>query len=196
MSGKQEPKSLQELVDRLSEVDQGSGRVTLGAMLGTVGRRSFGALLLVLGVILFSPLSTMFGVSTAVGILVLLVAGQLLFGRDYFWLPGWLLRRGISRSKFEHGLKILRPVARFVDRLTGPRLTALTEGGAAYAIAGASVIIALMMPPLEVLPVASHFAGAALTAFGLGLVARDGLLVIIALAVCLGGIALLVFRLF
>jgi hypothetical protein len=44
--------------------------------------------------------------------------------------------------------------------------------------------------------VASHFAGAALTAFGLGLVARDGLLVIIALAVCLGGIVLLVMRLF
>jgi hypothetical protein len=196
MSANEEPKSLQELLDRFSKADERSDQVTLGAMLETVGRRSFGALLLVLGVILFSPLSTMFGVSTAVAILVLLVAGQRLFGRDHFWLPGSLLRRGISRSKFEHGLKILRPVARFVDRLIRPRLTALTEGAAAYAIAGASVIIALMMPPLEVLPVASHFAGAALTAFGLGLVARDGFLVIIALAVCLGGVALLVLRLF
>jgi hypothetical protein len=131
------------------------------------------------------------GVSTTVAVLVLLIAGQFLFGRNYFWLPRWLLRRSLSRSKFNRVLKILRPVARFVDKLIGRRLTVLTESAAVYGIAGASIVIALIMPPLEMLPLTNHVAGAALTAFGLGLVAHDGVRVIIALAICLGGVALL-----
>jgi hypothetical protein len=190
------PTNLEELLDGFSEIDTGSRRVSLGAMLETVGRRSFGALLLALGVIPFSPLSVIPGVSTTVAVLVLLIAGQFLFGRNYFWLPRWLLRRSVSRSKFNRALKILRPVARFVDKLIGRRLTVLTESAAVYGIAGASIVIALIMPPLEMLPLANHVAGAALTAFGLGLMAHDGVLVIIALAFCLGGLALLASALF
>jgi hypothetical protein len=185
------PTTLEELLDGFSEIDTESRRVSLGAMLETVGRRSFGALLLALGVIPFSPLSVVPGVSTAVAVLVLLIAGQFLFGRNYFWLPRWLLRRSVSRSRFNRVLKILRPVARFVDKLIGRRLTVLTESAAVYGIAGASIVIALIMPPLEMLPLTNHVAGAALTAFGLGLMAHDGVLVIIALAICLGGVALL-----
>jgi hypothetical protein len=185
------PETLTELVDGFSEIDTGSRRVSLGAMLETVGRRSFGALLLALGVIPLSPLSVVPGVSTTVAILLLLIAGQFIFGREYFWLPRWLLKRGVSRSKFRRALKILRPIARFVDRFIGPRLTALTESAAVYAVAAAAIIIGLIMPPLEMLPLANHVAGAALTAFGLGLMAHDGVLVIIAFAFSLGSLALL-----
>jgi hypothetical protein len=185
------PESLGELVDGFSDIDTGSRQVSLGALLETVGRRSFGALLLALGVIPLSPLSVVPGVSTMVAVLVLLIAGQFIFGRKYFWLPRRMLRLGVSRSKFRRALKILHPIARFVDRFIGPRLTALTESAAVYAVAGAAIVIGLIMPPLEMLPLANHVAGAALTAFGLGLMAHDGLLVIIAFAFSFGSLALL-----
>jgi hypothetical protein len=42
------------------------------------------------------------------------------------------------------------------------------------------IAIALTMPPLEILPFVASLSGAALTAFGLSLVAGDGLLGLIA----------------
>ncbi|MGQ0751395.1 MAG: exopolysaccharide biosynthesis protein, partial [Betaproteobacteria bacterium] len=49
-----------------------------------------------------------------------------------------------------------------------------------YVIAGVCVVIAGAMPVMEVVPFVANGAGAALTAFGLALVAHDGLLAILA----------------
>jgi hypothetical protein len=70
-------------------------------------------------------------------------------------------------------------------------LTLLTQSAALYAIAVISILVALIMPPLEMLPLANHAAGAALTAFGLGVIARDGVFVLIALMFCLATIVML-----
>lgn len=175
--------NLEQLLDRITEAARGHDRVSLGGILEMVGRRSFGPLLLFGGLIALSPvIGDTPGVPTTVGIFVLLITGQLLFGREYVWLPRWLLKRSVARDTLCKALGWLRMPARYVDRLLRPRLTALTHTVGMYVIASVCVVIAAAMPVMEVVPFVANGAGAALTAFGLALVAHDGLLAIFAFA--------------
>jgi hypothetical protein len=173
--------NLEELLDRVSEAARGHDRVSIGGILQIVGRRSFGPLLLFGGLIALSPIiGDTPGVPTMVGLFVLIITVQLLFGREYLWLPRWLLKRSIARESLCKALAWLRKPARFVDRLIRPRLTALTHTIGMYMIAAVSFAIAAAMPVMEIIPFVANGAGAALTAFGLALVAHDGLLAIVA----------------
>jgi hypothetical protein len=175
-----EPTSLNQLLDRLI-CAQGDDKITLAALLEAVGRRAFGPMLLVPGLLALSPLSGIPGMPSALGTIVMLVAGQLLLGRRHFWLPDVLLRREIARAKLKKAVRFLRPVARVTDRVLRRRLPAFTEGLGAYLIALVCFLTAATMPPLELLPFVASTAGAALTLFGLSLIAHDGLVALIAL---------------
>jgi hypothetical protein len=60
---------------------------------------------------------------TLMAILVASIAAQLLFRRQAFWLPQWLLERSASSSRVIKAVEGSRRPARFVDRLLRPRLT-------------------------------------------------------------------------
>jgi hypothetical protein len=180
MGDDRELNNLEALLDLLGKAGEGKERVTIEIMIEAAGRRSFGPLLLVPGLIALSPLSGIPGMPTTVGIMVLVLAGQLLLGRRHFWLPKWLLKRSVSKAKFERALRFLSPLARSIDRMIRPRLRRLTQDGAIYFISVMAILVALTLPPLEFVPFAATTAGAALTAFGLALIAHDGVLVVIA----------------
>lgn len=175
---------LEEMLDRLGEKADEEDRVSLGAALEVVGHRSLGPLVLLAGVITLAPVvGDIPGVPTVVGLLVLLASAQLLVGRKHLWLPGWLLNRSVDVDKLSKALEWLRRPAGFVDRLTGPRLVRLVRGAGARVIAVACLLIALGMPPMEVVPFSANGAGAALTLFGLALIATDGLLALVGLGI-------------
>lgn len=66
--------------------------------------------------------------------------------------------------------------ARFLDRYLKSRLNIFSEGFAVYVIAAVSIIIAVVMPVMEFIPFSANIAGIALTALGLSVITRDGLL--------------------
>jgi len=131
------------------------------------------------------------GVPTAVGVFVSLIAAQLAFGRERFWIPKWLLERSVASEKLERPLRWLQKPARFVDRLLRPRLGVLVEGPAARGVAAACLVLATMMPLMELVPFSANLAGAVLCAFGLALIARDGLLALIGGVITLAAAALI-----
>ncbi|WP_129126672.1 exopolysaccharide biosynthesis protein [Geomonas oryzae] len=175
--------NLQEMLDRINQSADDEGRVSLGQIVESVGDRSFGPLLLMVGVIAASPISGMPGVPTTMGIFILLIAGQLFFRREHFWLPKWVLRRSLAKEKVHTAVRWLSPPARFIDRWLRPRMSALIQGGSTYLISFVCASIAIVMPMMELVPFSAHGAGLALTAFGLALISRDGLLALIAFAV-------------
>lgn len=175
--------NLEQMLDRIDKSAEGRERISLGAIVEGVGGRSFGPLLLIAGIIMTSPLSGIPSIPTTMGALVLLIALQLLFRKQHFWLPRWLLKRSMARSKISKGIRFLRPSARFIDRLLRPRLPVFIDGAAIYLIAMACIVIAVFMPIMELVPFSAHLAGVALTAFGLALIARDGLLALLALLI-------------
>lgn len=178
---REEPRDLEELLDRIGEAARGREEVSLDRILDLVGRRSYGPVLLVAGILTLAPIvGDIPGVPTLIGLMVLMVVVQLLFGRENFWLPHWLLKRSADRDKLCKAVGWMRRPAAFVDRFIKPRLVALTRGPAVHAIGIACAVIAAAMPPMELVPFSANAAGAALTAFGLALVARDGLLALVA----------------
>lgn len=176
--------TLEELLDLIGEAAQDKSEVSLDEILDVVGRRSFGPLLLVAGLITLAPIvGDIPGVPTLMGILVLLIAGQVLLRQEHFWLPRWLLNRSVTRDKLVKVLGWLRRPARFIDRLLRPRLLFFTQQAGIVAIALVCVLIAFAMPLMEVVPFSANAAGIVLTAFGLALIACDGVLAVLAFSV-------------
>lgn len=174
--------NLEQLLDRIGKAKEDQNPVTLGIIVKEIGSRSFGPLLLMVGVILFSPLSGIPGLPTFMGVLVLLIGLQLLVGKEHFWLPQWLLERSVARDKISKALSWLHTPARVIDRWLKPRLRVFVSGASRYVIAIICTVIAVGLPGMELIPFSSSAAGAALTAFGLALIANDGFLGLLAFA--------------
>lgn len=179
----QELSNLEQLLDQLELVAEHQERISLGDLITAAGRRSFGTLLLMVGAMLVSPLSGIPGMATTTAIFVLLIAAQLLGGREHFWLPRWLLRRSVKRHHLLKALHWLRRPARFIDSFLRPRWTWLVCNSATYFIALVCVLLAMVMPTMELVPFSATAAGFTLAFFGLALVAHDGLLVVIAFVI-------------
>lgn len=194
---REQPEDLQELLDRISEPAENSSRISLGAVLDSVGRRSFGPILLLAGLVVAIPIvGDIPGVPTLMGLLVVITGLQLLFNRHHIWLPHWLLKRSVKQETLCKSVGMSRPVSRFMDRWTRPRLTRLTGRTGAYGIAVACITIAAATPAMELVPFSANGAGLALMAFGLALISRDGLLASIAFAVwalTIGAVAFVLF---
>lgn len=192
----QKPINLNELLNQIEEAtDKREEEVSLDEILDTVGRRSFGPLLLMAGLVTIAPIiGDIPGVPTVMGIFVFLIGGQLLFHYDHFWLPQWLLEQSVHKDSIKKGLKWSRSPAGFLDRWLRPRMTIFIHGGAIYTIAVVCIIIAAMMPVMEIIPFSATFAGAALTAFGLSLITHDGLVALLAFIFSTGTFGLIIYN--
>jgi hypothetical protein len=184
--------SISELLDALEKLTRRKHDISLRDALEAVGHRSFGPLLLLAGLVMAAPgVGDIPGVPTGVGIFVALVAGQMVLRRQYVWLPNWLLERSVSDRLVATAVKWLRPPARAVDVVTRRRLVNLTHDAGALAIALASVVFALVTPLMEVVLFSANIAGVALAAFGLALIAHDGLIALFGFAMTAVWVAVL-----
>lgn len=176
-----DPTTMTQLLDRIRDSSEGMDKVSVHGILEAVGERSFGPVVLLAGLITLAPLiGDMPGVPTLLGAVVVLTLGQLLFRQRTVWLPDWIAGRQIPQAKLVKGVDWLRKPARFLDRITKPRLTFLVDGPGLYVMAVLCMLVAMAMPAMEVVPFSANGGGAALMAFGLAIVARDGLVALLA----------------
>ncbi|MDQ7729595.1 exopolysaccharide biosynthesis protein [Halomonas sp. SpR8] len=174
---------LEQLLDRVGDLAHQNERVSIEMVIDSIGSRSFGPLLMLIGITLFSPLSGIPGMSFFMGSFVLLVAVQMLIGRKNLWLPHFILNRSIEHSKLQKALAWLSKPARGIDRILKPRLTFLVHRGGSYAIAALCVVVGFFMPFMELVPFSSSAAGLSLLILGLSLMAHDGLLALLAIII-------------
>jgi len=183
MNQPEDPESLTELVAKIRDHTRDQDRVSVGDLMAAVGERSFGPLVLLAGLITVAPLiGDIPGVPTLLGLLVLLTLGQLLCQRRSVWIPSRLSNRRISKQKLFKGLQWADKPAAFVDRWTQRRLPWLVSGAGQYLMVLICMAVAAAMPLMELIPFSANGGGLALMAFGLSIVARDGLLALVAVA--------------
>ena len=185
-----DPHSIGEVLEGIEDLGDERDEVCIGDALDRFGRRSFGPILLLLPLIELSPIGGIPGVPTFLALMIALIAGQLLFGRDHVWLPKFVERRAIDGDRLARAAHRLDGGAAKVDGWFRGRLKPLTKG--IWPRFAALVVIALCgtVPPLEFIPFASSAPMIAIAAFGLALMVRDGLLMLIAFALSLGAIGL------
>ena len=168
---------LEQIIDSLVALGKKQEKVSVSDIQQEVGQRSFGPFLLVPALFEISPLGGIPGVPTLIGLIVVITAAQMLFGRRHFWLPAFISRRSISGDRVVPALTKIRPAARTVDKGLRPRLQRITREPWSRAVAGLCILCAVIVPPLEVVPFASSGPFAAIALIGLGFMGRDGLFV-------------------
>lgn len=179
---------LDELTHNLNRDSEVEG-VRLGLLLSAVGRRSYGPLLLVLGLFAISPATIVPGMTSITALVTLLIAAQMALGLKRPWLPKQVLDIRVPRQSLFAFLDRARPV---VGRLEGvwlrQRLTFMTVPLFVNLVALCVIAAALITLPLSLIPFAPLAPGFAIVLFGLGMTARDGVWLSIGIALTAGAL--------
>ena len=129
-----------------------NGKVTIGDLLDSFGDRGFGPMLALCGLIAaIPPVGGIPGVPTTMGLLTVLLAGQIVFGRKMPWMPGFIRKLGVSKDKVEAARDKGQSIFSKIDSLIRQRMQWASGRAAAYVAALCCVLLGLMMPPLELL---------------------------------------------
>lgn len=176
-----------DVLDRLDELDASRKRVTVDDVQECLGRDAFGPALLTLGLMALSPIGDIPGAPTILAIFIFSVGVQMAVGRNTLWLPRALVRLSVKGRHLCRAASLFRPVVRVLATIIWTRLTFLTDGLFARAIAGTCAVLALTLPALEIVPFGATAPSSAITGFSIALVVRDGLLALMSFALMIGG---------
>lgn len=176
-------------LERSAEETEGDV-VQVGDLVDALDERGYGPALAILPLIELTPIGGIPGFPTALALTLALITLRLLMGYDHFWVPEWLRRRRLDSHKVIKSMEWLKPVSLRIDAKLHKRLSPLA--GAAGRRAACIVILCLLLtvPPLELIPFATSGPMIVIALFGLGLLFRDGLLMLIGFvgaALALGG---------
>ncbi len=163
---------------------QPGDRLTVGDILAVLRDRAFALLVVLLGLPNCLPMPP--PIPLVCGLLLALVAAQILFGRSAPWLPKRLLQRSIARADVERAVTRALPIFQRLERYSRPRMPVF-ENGTVLKVMGLILLFLalglLFAPPL----VGQIPLGIAVCLVGLGLVERDGIVVLGGLAIgCIG----------
>jgi hypothetical protein len=165
-------------------------QISLEALLDALGRKSFAPFLVLPPIIAITPPGAIPGVPSAMAAIVVLAALQMLCGFKHVWLPRFLEVRSLKAKSLNAMLRLIRPVARALDRVLKRRLVIFTEAPFLYAILAFCILAGLTMPVMELIPFAAAVPNVAILTFGLALLVRDGLLALFASGVASAGMAM------
>lgn len=166
------------LSQRLAQIvaEDGPDRLTFTELATQLHSRAWGGLLFIFAAINVLPLPP--GTSAFFALPILIVAAQMVLGRDSPWFPARLDRRGVTKHELQRLVGKIGWLESRVERIFKPRLARLTGPAAARAIGLVCFLLALVAAiPVPLFHVAP---AAAIVLFGLALIYRDGALVIAA----------------
>jgi hypothetical protein len=152
-----------------------AGRVTLADLVAVLKHRAFGGFLLALALPTLLPLPL--GTTYIFDIPLALIAAQLVMGRSSVWLPRFLLRQGVGSQRAGRMLDALIPRLRRLENVLRPRYEWLS-GPAGERWVGWLILLNCFVLAWPI-PVLGWFPAFALVALTLGLVERDGLVLLI-----------------
>ncbi len=159
------------LLRRLAD-DGGDAGLTLHEIRDRLDERAYGLLILLLSIPCLVP--GLYGVPQVVGLIVILLAGQMLVGREEPWLPRWFLNLRCKGSWLKAMADFAETKLGWIDRLSRPRLRRFADGPGEK-LAAVFMILATVT---IVMPLTNTIPSIALALLSVGLIQRDGLFVL------------------
>lgn len=183
---------LANILDRCSaenKTEEGEEQITLKALITALDERAFGFGILILALPCAIPF--LYGVPQIVALPMLALAAQLAVGREHPWLPSALGARKVSVKSLQKVLDRTRSTLGLIEKLCAPRLRFLSDG------VGAQIVGALMLIPaasiLVPLPLTNSTPAVGVGVAAVGLLERDGLLILLGLALGIAWVFALIF---
>lgn len=169
-------------IRRLADEAHARDGLTVGEVFQTMDKASFGFTMLLLSLPAMIPIPGPFGL--VFGSALAIVTLQFAFGVQSLWLPAFLRNRRISARAFELLNHHASPMVGKIERLVRPgRMKTLTGSRLRYILAlpvfALAVAVALPIPFGNLAPVT------AICVIAVGLIERDGLVVMLGLIVTL-----------
>jgi hypothetical protein len=164
------------LLDDMARAGSGD-RVSVGELISALGPAGLGGAILVPALIALSPATVVFGVATASGLTIALIAAQIMANANKLWLPRVVCRLAVRRTALIWLRdKLSRPLT-WLEGRSRQRLTFLMRAPLGHLPGAVTFAIGASMPFLELVPLSATTGGAAVTLMVLGLLLDDGLLV-------------------
>jgi hypothetical protein len=174
MAPTDEPVTISRRLAKLAE-DAETETVTLDWLMEQLHERAFGLFLLVLALPCCIPF--LYGIPQIVSLPLMFISVQMLMGRKVPWLPRSLGARTVTQEALANLSVRAEPWLRRIEAVSRPRLATLTRApmdqlvGLALVLFSASILVPL--PGTNTVP------GIAVVIVAMGLLQRDGILVIL-----------------
>jgi len=156
--------------------------VTLNEILEIAGERTFGFLFVLLSLPSALPIPAP-GYSTPFGIVMFLLASQLIIGSEQPWLPEKFRKRGFERKTVQGFIRKGMPWLEKIEKIARPRLTPVCTsraGRMAIGVAIALMSISMMIP----IPLTNTLPAIGIFVTGFGLLDDDGAISLAGLTIC------------
>lgn len=170
---------------RLSQVfaaiaREATGPVTIGHIRDALGNRSFAPLLVLFAAFNLLPLPP--GTSAILGLPLIIVSAQMIYGTKQAWLPSALANRSVSLERFRFAMEWIIPRLVRIERYVRPRYWPFWRKQGDRVIGCIALVLAIVVTlPI---PLGNWLPAFATALLGLALSERDGLLLAVGGAFC------------
>lgn len=161
--------------------------LTLGEFIESLGERAFGVILFSLALPVCIPF--LYVIPQLVALPMMALAAQMAAGRPEPWLPEKFRQRRMDKANLTRMAEGGRKWFGWIERLAAPRLLFLSSGPAERVIG--VFFVAFCASVLVPLPLTNTTPGIGVAVASLGLLTRDGLLILAGLLLSAAWIALL-----
>ena len=170
---------------RTLALENGGAAMSVRDIVRTLGDRAFALLVALLGLPNCIPMVP--PIPLVCGVVLLVIAAQMVVGRRSPWMPRQLLDRAIPKADVGTAVRRAMPWVERLERVSRPRLSVFENGLTVRAVG--LVLVALALGLLVAAPIVGQIPlGIAVCLIGLGLVERDGIVVLA--GVTIGGLGM------
>lgn len=176
---KKEEGALTDIIEELEQASSEEDAIEVGHLIDALDHRGYGPALALLPLIELTPIGGIPGFPTLLALTLASITIRLLMGYEHFWAPNWLRNRKLDTTKVHKSLDWLKPVSLRIDATLHKRLRSLAGSKGRQAACIVILCLLLFVPPLELIPFATSGPMIVIAIFGLALLYRDGLLMLL-----------------
>lgn len=182
--------SIQDVLSKLEDAAEDADTLSIDDVMSTFGRKAYGPIIFLVGLISLSPIGSIPGASVFFGAVLMLLMIQFLVVDRAPWLPKRMRDLAVDADRAKKSIDRIRPYAERFGKYLKPRMERFVESPWNYVAAVLVLGMSLTFFPLAVVPWGVAPPSIATAIIGLALVSHDGQAMLIALGVSVASLGL------
>ncbi len=157
--------------------EEKSKKITLNHLLNKLQQKDNLFLIILLALLAITPISFIPGMTALFGLSIVFITGQILIGRNKIWLPTKIKNKQIPHNISEGILKIM-PYVKFIEKYIKKRAVFFSSRSIKYFFISFIFILSILL--IIPIPYLNFITSFAIILISIGLIEKDGFLLITA----------------